>query len=116
MSVELRSREKVHLTRIRSSANTVLQYDSDKHELATWLWYVPHYTLQCSQLTSGISRPSASNGELVKPLHLNEYCRTHDVPAPCCLCPLASKIHVSSVGEYVAVCAQGKCGYYGVFI
>jgi hypothetical protein len=57
---------------------------------------------------------------------MEEYRTTHQMLGPCCFCPLVdvigpdfveSAIHIVTmgpfVGEYAAMCACEKCGYFG---
>ncbi|TFK78443.1 hypothetical protein K466DRAFT_606979 [Polyporus arcularius HHB13444] len=91
---------------IRMCEHEVLQYDATQRVLATWLW------------------PAKSDGDPVPPNELRLSRVTHDFLGPCCLCPrffrdmgtfVESSILIAPCGafsgEYVASCAQGRCGY-----
>jgi hypothetical protein len=67
-------------------------------------------------------RPVNDDGERVAPSDLLEYRRLHNFQGPTCLCVTENSgneaaIFIStedeSLGEYVAACASGNCGYWG---
>ena len=72
-----------------------------------------------------VPRPCA-NEERIRPSELQDHRVTHRVLGPCCLCPMVhasqpdfveAAIYVLPVGpfsgQYVASCAQDRCGYFG---
>ena len=73
-----------------------------------------------------IERPTTAQGERITPSDLRDHRRSHKFLGPCCVCPLiaddqtafkeAAIFAVASgrfVGEYVAECAESRCGYFG---
>lgn len=71
-------------------------------------------------------RPTNEHGERVNPSDFEAYRLSHDILAPTCLCPFEdpdlgdfaeSAIYMVSygryAGEYVAACANDRCGYFG---
>jgi hypothetical protein len=117
----------IFLSKVRTSKNKVLQYDHDIDALSVWKWYVlflasrlQHLHIHC------IERPVTARGERVTPSDLRDHRLSHKFLGPCCMCPLlteggstfkeAAIFAMPSgcfVGEYVAECADGKCGYFG---
>jgi hypothetical protein len=71
-------------------------------------------------------RPVNDAGERVTPSDLEAHRLSHRFLGPCCICAASEEqlIFTESAivlvlsgrraGQYVARCAQGKCGYYGV--
>jgi hypothetical protein len=69
------------------------------------------------------NRPINDNGDRVTPSDLESHRLSHEVLAPCCLCPLRPEegpfveaaiftpVRGRFLGEYVAACAKNKCGY-----
>jgi hypothetical protein len=62
----------------------------------------------------------------VSPSDFEAYCLSHDILGPSCLCPFKKKDmghfvesaiylvgHGRYAGEYVAACAEDRCGYFG---
>lgn len=75
-----------------------------------------------------IYRPTDTAGNHVNPAELDQYCVAHNIPGPCCFCPLKDAANSTFVeapfllansgihsGEYIAKCAEGSCGYFGVY-
>lgn len=101
----------VYAEKVKKPSDMVLQYNRDANRLC------PH----CIPIAS---RPCA-NKERVRPSELQEHRMTHRVLGPCCLCPMHASqpdfveaaIYVLPVGpfsgQYVASCAQDRCGYFG---
>ncbi|KAI1796704.1 hypothetical protein LXA43DRAFT_1057573 [Ganoderma leucocontextum] len=83
--------------------NCVLQFDSERQVLRSWLW------------------PKEHSDALVAPENLREHRTSHDFLGPCCFCPaLPGENTVGFVetamldrgdGEFVAMCAADNCGY-----
>lgn len=70
---------------------------------------------------------NAESGERVSPSMLEAYQRSHEFRAPCCLCAfiddgeyteseigIVEAVHPTILtGQYVALCARRRCGYFG---
>ncbi|KAH6866051.1 hypothetical protein BKA70DRAFT_1454641 [Coprinopsis sp. MPI-PUGE-AT-0042] len=106
----------------RNSAPTILHWSPRKKDLEVWYW------------------PTDVDGQRIAPSELEAHRRTHEFRSPCCLCA-ADGTHPSGfessyteaqigivtklpneglqseygcyalTGEYVAICAQRRCGY-----
>ncbi|KAH6887787.1 hypothetical protein BKA70DRAFT_1443451 [Coprinopsis sp. MPI-PUGE-AT-0042] len=93
-----------------------MQYDGSAIGMTPWYW------------------PSDNNGQRIPPDELDDYTRSHYFMPPNCLCAYVegtkySRCHIGLVevavarqecelrefvGEYVATCRQGSCGYFVV--
>jgi hypothetical protein len=75
-----------------------------------------------------VSRPTDEEGKRVTPSDLQDHRITHAFKGPCCLCAAPGNIGIEYsesaiyeaalgeyLGEYVAGCATGRCGYLSEF-
>lgn len=122
------------LRRVRLSTHAVLQYDSNINDLTVWKWcvYSMIYMFR-NRLHFSLPRPVNGAGERVTPSELSDYRITHDFLGPCCLCAIPTEnlaegavnhkfmealMQLSTPpsrfqGEFIARCAQNRCGFLG---
>lgn len=127
----------------RNSAPTILHWSPNKKDLEVWFWCLIFLSHRRGTPAHGFNRPTDSNRQRIAPSELEAHRRTHEFRSPCCLCA-ADGTHPSGFdssyiesqiglvrthpdhlrqteygrynlnGEYVAVCAQRRCGYLGM--
>jgi hypothetical protein len=120
------------LSQIQES-RLILSFDPSNFELVPFYWYVwLHHGLSCNRFTIKCRPVDEDKLERVKPSKLLEYREQHHFRGPLCLCPLLRTLDEEPtsrsieaaillkrsgtyVGEYVAECANGHCGYLGQF-
>jgi hypothetical protein len=75
-------------------------------------------------------RPADAFGQRVTPSDFETYRLVHSILGPCCLCPFQYRGRVGNfkeaavfmavrgrhAGQYVAACADDRCGYFGDWI
>lgn len=118
------------LRQVFNSKLEVLHYDGDRNGLSVWTWCV-FMVLSCSNYPLLFhTRPLDHNGLRVPPENLENYCKSHKILRPYCLCPLndhydsypLASIHKATggihAGNLVSSCAFSEdsrlcCGYLG---
>ena|SRR5271170_3587759 len=86
-----------------------------------------HYLWSIIYITQ-LNRPLNARGERIPPSDLSDHRSSHRFLGPCCICPLLRPAvqgctfveaaifmatHGRLAGQYLAVCARGRCGYIG---
>ncbi|RDB22912.1 hypothetical protein Hypma_009813 [Hypsizygus marmoreus] len=93
---------------IFNSRQEVLHFDEIKNGLSIWKW------------------PTDSSGERIHPSILAEFCLSHELTHPICLCPVyaphspprqalilrSDQFGSRHCGEYIAKCSEDTCGYF----
>lgn len=122
------------LRQVYHSKLVVLQYNNGKRGLSMWTWcvftvYIATYKAP-SHFLFFVPRPLDGSGQRVSPTDLGNYCESHEILRPYCLCtfndasksyPQASFCKATSgvhVTEIVVQCAGSEdhhpyCGYLG---
>ncbi|KAJ3539560.1 hypothetical protein NMY22_g4685 [Coprinellus aureogranulatus] len=108
---------------------SVLQYDYREGKLSVWYWPVTPLPVEDSSDDSG---DEEMEGSPVPPDALDRYRHTHHFKGPCCLCAFLDVSEfteakmgllqtvglngslVANLGQYVAMCAKERCGYFVV--
>jgi hypothetical protein len=129
MPTTLDLRLEAYIIRALTSTNVVFQYDPETDELVVWGWWVIDRATHVHSGSPGyaVARPIEDENR-VPPSGMRDHRVTNKMPNPICFCSMKFRnvnqpkfveaaIYLITTGlyggQYVASCANDRCGYFG---